>query len=60
MVLMSVRARPQSELAKETELVLNKKGFIKTEEHMRTTDPDIYAAGDVVEVKNFITENLPP
>lgn len=55
MVLMSVGARPQSELAKETGLVLNERGFIKTDEHMRTSDPDIYAAGDVVEVKNFIT-----
>ena len=55
MVLMSVGARPQSELAKEAGLALNERGFIKVDEHMRTSDPDIYAVGDVTEVKNFIT-----
>ncbi len=55
MVLMSVGARPQSELAKEAGLALNERGFIKVDEHMRTSNPDIYAVGDVTEVKNFIT-----
>ena len=55
MVMMSIGARPQSELAKEAGLLLNERGFIKTDEHMRTSDPDIYAVGDVTEVKNFIT-----
>ena len=55
MVLMSVGARPQSELAKDAGLVLNERGFIKVDEYMSTSDPDIYAVGDVTEVKNFIT-----
>jgi NADPH-dependent 2,4-dienoyl-CoA reductase/sulfur reductase-like enzyme/rhodanese-related sulfurtransferase len=55
MVLMSVGAKPQSELAKEAELDLNERGFIKVNDRMRTSDPDIYAVGDVTEVKNFIT-----
>lgn len=55
MVLMSVGARPQSELAKDAGLALNERGFIKTDEYMRTSDHDIYAVGDVTEVRNFIT-----
>ncbi|NLD04958.1 MAG: FAD-dependent oxidoreductase [Synergistaceae bacterium] len=55
MILMSVGARPQGELAKEAGLIVNERGFIKVDEHMRTSDPDIFAVGDVTEVKNFIT-----
>ncbi len=55
MALISVGARPSSELAKKAGLALNERGFIKVDEHMRTSDPDIYAVGDVTEVKNFIT-----
>ncbi|MDO9545038.1 MAG: FAD-dependent oxidoreductase, partial [Synergistaceae bacterium] len=55
MVLMSVGAKPQSELAKEAGLDLNERGFIKVDDRMMTSDPDIYAVGDVTEVKNFIT-----
>jgi len=55
MILMSVGAKPQSELAKEAGLDLNERGFIKVDDRMRTSDPDIYAVGDVTEVKNFIT-----
>ena len=55
MVLMSVGARPRSELAKNAGLALNERGFIKTDEYMRTSDPDIYAVGDVTEVRHFIT-----
>lgn len=55
MILMSVGARPLSELAKEAGLIVNERGFIKVDEHMRTSDSDIFAVGDVTEVKNFIT-----
>ena len=55
MVLMSVGAKPQSELAKEAGLDINERGFIKVDDRMMTSDPDIYAVGDVTEVKNFIT-----
>ncbi len=55
MVIMSVGARPRSELAKEAGLELNERGFVKVNEHMLTSDPDIYAVGDVTEVRNFIT-----
>jgi len=55
MVILSIGVRPESKLAKEADLELGVRGTIKTDEHMQTSDPDIYAVGDVVEVTNRIT-----
>ena len=56
MVLMSVGVRPDSALAKAAGLAVNKRGAIVTDEHMRTSDPDIYAVGDAVEITDFVTK----
>ncbi|MGN0844958.1 MAG: FAD-dependent oxidoreductase [Kiritimatiellia bacterium] len=42
--------RPRSELAKAAGLSLGERGHILVDEQLRTSDPDIYAAGDVIEV----------
>ncbi len=55
MVLLSVGVRPESGLAKAAGLGLSPKGAILTDEHMRTSDPHIYAVGDAVQVKHFIS-----
>lgn len=55
MVIMSVGVMPNSELAKDAGLEIGATGGIKVDEHMRTSDPDIYAGGDCAEVKNLIT-----
>lgn len=55
MVLMSVGVRPESGLAKAAGLDLSPKGAILTDEHMRTSDPYIYAVGDAVQVSHFIS-----
>jgi NADPH-dependent 2,4-dienoyl-CoA reductase/sulfur reductase-like enzyme len=55
MVIMSVGVRPESGLAKAAGLALSPKGAILTDEHMRTSDPNIYAVGDAVQVKNFVS-----
>jgi rhodanese-related sulfurtransferase len=34
---------------------IGQRGGIRVDEHMRTTDPDIFAVGDAVEVKDFVT-----
>ena len=49
-----VGLRPNSQIAKEAGLELNARGGIIVNDHMQTADPDIYAAGDVVEVEDFI------
>jgi len=50
LVLMCVGVRPNSGLAKAAGLTLNARSGIVTDDHLRTSDPDIYAVGDVIEV----------
>lgn len=54
-VIMAIGVRPNVALAKEAGLALGATGAIKVDEHMQTSDPDIYAAGDCVATVNSIT-----
>ena len=54
LVILSIGVRPNSQLAKDAGLALNERGGIITDDHLRTGDPDIYAAGDAVEVTDII------
>ncbi len=56
MALISVGVMPENTLAKKIGLDLGVKGAIKVDAKMQTSMPDIYAVGDAIEVKNFITE----
>jgi len=47
--------RPNVQLAREAGLKIGELGGILVDEHMVTSDPDIYAAGDCVEIKHLIT-----
>jgi NADPH-dependent 2,4-dienoyl-CoA reductase/sulfur reductase-like enzyme/rhodanese-related sulfurtransferase len=55
MVLLSIGVRPENMLAKEAGLEIGKRGGIIVDSGMKTSDPDIYAAGDAVEVKDYIS-----
>ena len=55
LVIMAVGVHPDTALAKEAGLELNRRGAIVVDEHMLTSDPDIYAVGDAVEVTDFVT-----
>ena len=55
LVVMAIGVAPNVALAKAAGLTIGATGGIATNEHMRTSDPDIYAAGDCVEVKNRLT-----
>ncbi len=55
LVLLGIGVRPESALAVEAGIDIGPRGGVRVDEHMRTSDPDIYAVGDVVEVKNFVT-----
>ena len=55
LVIVALGVSPDTALAKDAELELGVKGSIVVDEHMRTSDPDIYAVGDAVQVKNFVT-----
>lgn len=54
-VLLSIGIQPQSELAKSSGLKLNQRGGIIVDENLRTSDPDIFAVGDAVEIMDFNT-----
>jgi len=55
MVIMSVGVRPETGLAEKAGLKLNRRGCIVVNEHMQTSDENIYAVGDAVEVTEFVT-----
>jgi len=55
LVLLGIGVRPESRLAADAGLAVGPRGGIRVDEHMRTSDPDIYAVGDVAEVKDYVT-----
>ncbi len=52
MVILSIGVRSENKLAKDAGLELGVRGTVVTNDHMQTSDPDIYAVGDVAEVTN--------
>jgi NADPH-dependent 2,4-dienoyl-CoA reductase/sulfur reductase-like enzyme/rhodanese-related sulfurtransferase len=54
-VILALGVRPDTTLAKTAGLTIGEKGGIRVDEQMRTSDPDIFAVGDAVEVKDFVT-----
>lgn len=55
MVIVAVGVRPRSQLAREAGLHVSGGGAIVVNERMQTSDPDIYAAGDCVEITNLVS-----
>jgi len=54
-VILAIGVRPDTTLAQKAGLEIGERGGIRVNEHMITSDPDIFAVGDVVEVKDWIT-----
>lgn len=55
LVILCIGVKPESKLAREAGLNLNEKGAIIVNNKMQTSDENIYALGDAVEVENIIT-----
>ena len=55
MVVLAIGVTPDSHLAKEAGLELGVRGSILVSDRMETSVPDIYAVGDAVQVKHFVT-----
>lgn len=55
MVILAIGVTPDSRLAAEAGLELGLKGSILVNDRMQTSDPDIYAVGDAVQVDHFVT-----
>lgn len=56
LVLLSVGVRPESSLAKNAGILCSPKGAIEVNEHMLTSNPHIYAVGDAVSIKQYVTD----
>ena len=56
MMILAIGVNPESALAHAAGLKLSPKGAIVVDEHMRTSDPSIYALGDAVQIKDFVSE----
>ena len=54
-VILAIGVRPDTTLAKTASLTIGERGGILVDEHMRTSDPNILAVGDAIEVKDFVT-----
>ena len=57
MVIMAIGVAPETTLAKNAGLELGIKGSIVVNDRMETSVPDIYAVGDAVQIKNFVTDS---
>ena len=57
MVVLAIGVTPDTVLAKEAGLELGIKESIVVNDRMETSVPDIYAAGDAVQVKHYVTGN---
>ena len=55
-VIMAIGVRPNNELAKSAGLEVGETGGIKVNEYLQTSDSDIYAVGDAIEITNLVNE----
>ena len=56
MVVFAIGVLPESSLAKQAGLELGIKGAIKVDDHLRTSDPNIYAIGDAVQTTQYVSK----
>ena len=56
LAVLSVGVRPDTHLARQAGLAIGSTGGILVDDRMRTSVPDVYAVGDAVEVKEFVSQ----
>ncbi len=54
-VIVAIGVRPETSLAKMAGIEIGQRGGIRVDDQLRTTNPDIFAVGDAIEVKDFVT-----
>lgn len=59
-VVLSVGYRPNTALAAEAGLDVSPAGFIRVDEYLRTSAPDVFAVGDCAEKHDFVTRKPAP
>jgi NADPH-dependent 2,4-dienoyl-CoA reductase/sulfur reductase-like enzyme/rhodanese-related sulfurtransferase len=55
LVILALGVQPDTSLARMAGLEIGEHGGIRVDQQMRTSDPDIFAVGDAVEVRDFVT-----
>ena len=55
LVILALGVRPDTALARSAGLEIGERGGIRVDDQMRTSDPDIFAVGDAIEVRDFVT-----
>jgi len=55
LVILGIGVRPENKLAVDAGLEAGPRGGIRVNEHLQTSDPNIYAVGDAVEIKDFVS-----
>lgn len=58
MIISSIGVEPNSQLAISSNLSVGNFGGIKVDTKLKTSDPNIFAAGDCIEVKNAVTNSM--
>ncbi|MCA8992330.1 MAG: FAD-dependent oxidoreductase [Planctomycetaceae bacterium] len=56
-VALGIGVRPENKLAVDAGLSVGPRGGIQVNEQLQTSDPDIYAVGDAIEVQDFVLES---
>ena len=56
LVVFGVGVRPENKLAVDAGLEVGPRGGIRVNDHLQTSDSDIYAVGDAIEVKDFVMD----
>lgn len=56
MIILSIGVKPETTIAKDCGLKLNQRGAIVVDKHMKTSDDNIYALGDAVEIIDFVNK----
>jgi NADPH-dependent 2,4-dienoyl-CoA reductase/sulfur reductase-like enzyme/rhodanese-related sulfurtransferase len=57
-VILSVGVKPEVELARSAGLKIGERGGITVDDHLRTSDPDVFAVGDAIEVRDIVTQTV--
>ncbi|MGI6453229.1 MAG: FAD-dependent oxidoreductase [Syntrophomonadaceae bacterium] len=55
LVVLGIGVKPETKLAADAGIALGETGAIQVDEYLRTSAPDVYAAGDAIQVKDFVT-----
>ncbi len=55
LVMLCIGVRPENRLAVDAGLAVGARGGVQVNEHLQSSDPDIYAVGDVIEVRDVVT-----